>query len=122
MSFFIEDTLDACTVPTLSEALTHPCDRCCAVQRQDAGLVLTGRQASHVMAQTCAIDFHSPPERTVMSRVAGVSCMILPLNDARAIRIWCGASYGIYLWETLLDIVRDLGGAPVGLDSLHASF
>ena len=59
-----------------------------------------------------------------MTRVAGVSCMILPLQaeEAPAFRFWLDPSYGSYLWEALLEIVRDQGGDAIGLDALYPSF
>ena len=59
-----------------------------------------------------------------MTRVAGVSCMVLPLQakGAPAFRFWLDASYGSYLWEALLEIVRDQGGDAIGLDALYPSF
>ena len=54
-----------------------------------------------------------------MTRVAGVSCMLLPLKDSAGLRIWCEASLGQYLWDTLLEIVRELGGMPVGWQAIR---
>jgi hypothetical protein len=39
-----------------------------------------------------------------------------------AFRFWLDPSYGSYLWETLLEIVRDQGGDAIGFDALDPSF
>ena len=48
------------------------------------------------------------------------SCMVLRQGgeESSGFRIWCEPSYGVYLWGSLLDIVRDLGGSPVGWECL----
>ena len=90
------------------------------VRRQDASFQLTGAQSNAVLRETCGVDFSQPPDAVVMTRVAGVSCMVLPLqaNGIPAFRFWLDPSYGSYLWEALLEIVRDQGGDAFGLDAL----
>ena len=89
------------------------------VRRQDASFQLTGVQSNAVLRETCGVDFSQPPDAVVMTRVAGVSCMVLPVQakGAPAFRFWLDPSYGSYLWETLLEIVRDQGGDAIGLDA-----
>jgi sarcosine oxidase subunit gamma len=55
-----------------------------------------------------------------MTRVAGVSCSILlrEIRGIAAFQLWLDGTYGAYLWHTLEGIVRELGGAPIGLASL----
>ena len=54
--------------------------------------------------------------RLIMTRVAGVSCAVLPIEAAGIpqFRLWLDCSYGVYLWEALYEIVRDHGGEVVG--------
>lgn len=42
--------------------------------------------------------------------------MVLPrtLNGLAVFQIWADCSYGMYLWETLLGILHELGGGVVG--------
>ena len=89
------------------------------VRRQDASFQLTGVQSNAVLRETCGVDFSQPPDAVVMTRVAGVSCMVLPLQakGAPAFRFWLDPSYGWYLWKALLEIVRDQGGDAIGLDA-----
>jgi len=94
------------------------------VRRQGASFQLAGVRSNAVLRETCGVDFSQPPDAVVMTRVAGVSCMVLPLQgkEARAFRFWLDPSYGYYLWEALLEIVRDHGGGAIGLDALDPSF
>ena len=93
------------------------------VRRQDASFSLTGTRSNAVLRETCGVDFSQPPDAVVMTRVAGVSCMILPLQAEQtpAFRLWLDPSYGSYLWEALLEIVCDQGGDAIGLAALYPS-
>ena len=51
----------------------------------------------------------------------GVTTRLMSAVEVRqipAFQIWCDPSYGPYLWETLLEIVREKGGGPVGMSSV----
>jgi len=93
------------------------------VCRQDASFQLTGVRSNVVLRETCGVDFSNPQDGVVMTRVAGVSCMVLPLQAERApaFRFWLDPSYGSYLWEALLEIVRDQGGDAIGLQAFYPS-
>ncbi len=97
---------------------------CWPVRREDAALLLCGRRAPAVLAQTCSYDFRGAAGRFVMTRVALVSCSVL-VEAGEAIReedappapvyhLWAAPSYGPYLWDALLAIARECGGGPVG--------
>lgn len=93
------------------------------VLRSDTALVLSGRVAPEVLLQTCSIDFASvSPERgeLVLTTMTGVPVLVIPLvaGPAPLYRIWCDPSYGPYLYRTLLSIVEELGGGPIGVDQL----
>jgi len=89
------------------------------IRRQDASFQLTGVRSKAVLRETCGVDFSQPPDAVVMTRVAGVSCMVLRLQtkEAPTFRFWLDPSYGSYLWKALLEIVRDQGGDAMGLDA-----
>jgi sarcosine oxidase, subunit gamma len=117
--FLVEDMQGGTTCARL-EALSiphgvHP------VLRQDAALVLTGSRTVDLLLQTCSVDFGAldasarPVVLTSMVGV-GVTVAVEPLHGARRYRIWCDGTYGAYLWTTLVDVARDLGGGPVGLE------
>jgi sarcosine oxidase, subunit gamma len=115
---FIEDSVQGSILPRLEEKLRAvPTGGPYEVIRQDAAFLLSGSKAAQVLAQTCGVDFRQPDGRLVYSRVAGVSAAIRYRADLTvpAFQLWIDPSFGPYLWETLLEIVTDLGGKPVGL-------
>lgn len=120
--FLIEDANGAATCARL-EALPIP-PGVYPVLRQDAALVLTGPRAGELLLQTCSVEFAAldaaarPVVLTSMVGV-GVTVAVEPLEAARRYRIWCDGTYGAYLWTTLVDVARDLGGGPVGLEALE---
>jgi glycine cleavage system aminomethyltransferase T len=87
------------------------------VEHQEAGFLLSGGRAWEVLRQVCSYDFRDASETVVMTRAAAVSCMVLPgrVAGVPVYRIWCVPSYGVYLWDNLLQIVSGLGGSAVGL-------
>ena len=97
---------------------------CWPVRREDAALLLCGRRAPAVLAQTCSYDFRGAAGRFVMTRVALVSCSVLveagesmreeDAPPAPVYHLWAAPGYGPYLWDELLAIVRECGGGPVG--------
>jgi sarcosine oxidase, subunit gamma len=90
------------------------------VERQEAAFLLCGAKANDVLAETCGYDFRQPGSRLIMTRVAGVSCAVLPIEAAgiSTFHLWLDCSYGVYLWEALYEIVRDHGGEAVGLSCI----
>jgi sarcosine oxidase subunit gamma len=95
------------------------------VLRQDAALVLTGQRAGELLLQTCSIEFAAldPSARPVVltSMVGvGVTVAVEALGPGLRYRIWCDSTYGAYLWTTLVDVARDLGGGPIGLDAAQS--
>ena len=111
--FLLECGADSDLVSRLSADLSSLPAGIFLVPRCDATFVLAGLEARSVFAQTCAINFRqTAPQRVVFSRVAGVSCGILPQASGSAItyRLWVELSYAAYLWDTLASIVTELGG------------
>ena len=116
---FLEDGPDSHRVSQFERELSSHPSGVYLVRRQDASFLLTGVRSNAVLRETCGVDFSQPPDGVVMTRVAGVSCMILPLQaeETPAFRFWLDPSYGSYLWDALLEIVRDQGGDAIGLDA-----
>lgn len=93
------------------------------VPRADTALVLAGQGANEVLLQTCNINFKAIEGSTgelVLTSMAGVGVLVIPQHagDISLYRIWCDPSYGPYLYRTLLGIVEELGGGPLGVDGL----
>ncbi len=119
--FMIEDGAggDACA----RLALVAPTSGVYPVLRQDAELVLVGARSNELLLQTCSVDFASLDLATrpaVLTSMVGVGVTVIPEPAANSVRyrIWCDGTYGGYLWQTLVEVARDLGGAPVGQEAL----
>ena len=115
--FFFESGPAAESVGRLAAALGSSVPGVWRVERQDATFLLTGSRALEVLAQTCGINFRQAPDRRlIMSRLAGVSCAILPqpVDQVPIFRLWVDPSYAVALWETLNGIVDEFDGGIVG--------
>jgi sarcosine oxidase subunit gamma len=113
--FMVESGRDETLVERLAAALSNSPAGVYRVPREDATFLLAGPKSRSVLSQTCGIDFRSvPPQRLIYTRVAGVSCAILP--EVGVFRIWVDPSYAAYLWETLAMIVEELGGHTKGAE------
>ena len=85
------------------------------VLRQDASFSLSGSRVSELFLQTCNVDFRildSDPAQLLMTSMVGVSVVVVPLKTGASpnYRLWCDGTYGLYLWETLNEIIAELGG------------
>jgi len=126
--FLIEDAPGGTQCASLQ--LDAPPARVYPVPRQDAELVLTGPEAGELLLQTCSVDFAGldlAGRPAVLTSMVGVGVTVVaesagPASSASAwrYRIWCDATFGAYLWQTLVEVARDLGGGPVGLEALGA--
>lgn len=122
--FFLEDRMGGTTVERWRAALA-PAPGIYPVLRQDAALVLAGHRLNDLLLQTCNVNFKAltPGDGAlVMTSMTGVSVLTLWEEQAAGpvLRIWCDGTFGPYLWETLLGIAREEGGAAVGLRKLLA--
>lgn len=119
--FFIEDNLDSDRVRGISQALGRGQPDVYRVERQDASFFISGSRALRVLAQTCGYNFEEREEKLVMTRVAVVTCAVLPvrMGGLDGFRIWTSPSQGRYLWQSLLAIVRDLAGSRIGIGCLR---
>jgi sarcosine oxidase subunit gamma len=120
--FFLEDGVGGATVSRLREVL-HPAPGVYPVLRQDAALVLQGERANELLVQVCNVDFKAWPmeqQAVAMTSMVGVSVLVAWYrhNGVPSYRIWCDGTFGHYLWETLLEIAVELGGAAAGLQGL----
>jgi sarcosine oxidase subunit gamma len=73
--------------------------------------------------QTCNVNFAAldlGAQELALTSMAGVSVLVIPqrAGSIPLYRIWCDPSYGPYLYRTLLGIVEELGGGPVGMTGL----
>jgi len=92
------------------------------VLRQDASFALAGRLVNELWLQTCNVDFRTldaDPTKLLLTSVVGVSVTIVPVKTGASpcYRLWCDGNYGLYLWDTLSEIITELGGG-IALDTL----
>ncbi len=81
------------------------------VEHQTATFLLFHPEAPSLWAQTCALDVASAPtERILYTRVAGISCGVIPeaIHENRSYRIWVDYPYGPDLWKTMGEILAGL--------------
>jgi sarcosine oxidase subunit gamma len=118
---FLEDGLRGQVVSRIQDRLSANPPGVYRVERQEASFLLIGPRTGEVLSQTCGHHFRESAGQVVLSRVAGVSCRLLRVEASgiAALRIWLDPSYSVYLWETLLGIVREDGGDAVGLGCLY---
>jgi sarcosine oxidase subunit gamma len=116
--FFIEDSIAGTKVLDLTKLVRKGVPNVYPVNRADASFLLSGKRATELFAQTCGYDFRTRElNKFVFTRVAGVSCSILPrtINSIDLFQLWMDGTFGMSLWETLIEITGELGGGPVGL-------
>lgn len=115
--FFLEDGVQGDTVARVEAALDAGQPGAYRVLRQDAALILSGSRAGELFRHVSSYDFLSNEETgLVFTQVANVSCSVLPceLQGIPAFRLWTDGTFGIYIWHTLLEVARELGGDAVG--------
>lgn len=117
--FLIEDSLDSAIAPRLSAACQTLPPKVYPVLRQDLAIVLSGQRLTDLMRQTCNVNLRAlevSDRPIVLTSMIGVTVTLLPceLDGIPYHRIWCDGTYGAYFWNTLLAIVRELGGGVGG--------
>jgi sarcosine oxidase subunit gamma len=89
------------------------------VQRQDLVIELAGPRANDLLRQTCNVNFAAlARDEThgtgplVLTMMTGVGVTVVPQVGAHgaSFTIWADPSFGHYLWSTLADITKGLGG------------
>ncbi|MGI8980446.1 MAG: hypothetical protein ACR2FY_14555 [Pirellulaceae bacterium] len=87
------------------------------VLRQDAALIISGSRAGKLFRHVSSYDFINEPHGDlVFTPIASVSCSVLrqTINGFPAFRLWTDGTYGLYIWHTLLEVAKELGGGAVG--------
>lgn len=118
--FFLEEGPLGADLARLEEALATNPPNVYRVPRQDVSLLLAGREALTLLGQTCGYHFAAGGGQFVFTQVVGVACSARPrqLAAGRVWQLWADGTYGPYLWETLVEIAAELGGGPVGLETV----
>lgn len=117
--FLIEDSLESAVSPRLISqsvpAQVYP------VLRQDLAIALCGEAIDDLMRQTCNVNFGAlflAEAPVVLTSMIGVSVTVIP---GEIYRIWCDGTFGVYFWQTLLEIAAEMGGGVVGIDRFFQS-
>ncbi|MBL1457663.1 MAG: sarcosine oxidase subunit gamma [Methylophaga sp.] len=123
--FLLEDPIGVQQCKELTEQLQSG-DGVHVVLRNDASFILSGELLEELLAQVCAINLSGPmlaDNQLAMTSIAGVSVVVLRQEVAgqSLLRLWCDGTFGVYLWETLLNIIKELGGGPVGINQFFNS-
>ena len=121
-----EYLLEAASQParlTQLAAALAPAEGRYPVLRQDAGIWLAGSAAARILRQLATHDFTTLAEEdttVLLTLLGGISATVLwqPAAAGRCYAIYCDASYGSYLWTTLLSLVVAERGAAVSFDAL----
>jgi sarcosine oxidase subunit gamma len=121
--FLVEDGRHACA-PRLRASLAHGTAGVYPVLRCDASLLLAGRGALDVLAQTCNVHFAAldlAQRPLVLTLMVGVAVLVVPQwhGTSPRYRIWCDPTLGPYLTRTLLDIVIQEGGTAAEPERLE---
>ncbi len=107
--FLVE--LDSASAPQVSANAALP--RVWQLARCDHSLVLEGAAWRHALPHICSFDFErlsDEPDLVVMTLMAGISVTVIRQPQASvhltdmALRLWCDASFSIYLQECLRSL------------------
>ena len=103
------------------------------VLRQDASFIISGSRAGELFRHVSSYDFISEShDDLVFTPIAGVSCSVLrttlkaahdrpPGYELPVFRLWTDGTYGLYIWHTLLEVAKELGGGAVGAAVFYSS-
>ena len=108
---FLIEVDSAATLPLLSDA-AFP--NAWTLVRSDHSLLLDGASWPHQLAQLCSFDFtrlQDEPDLVVMTLLAGISVTLIrepttstTHSTSMALRLWCDASFSVYLQQCLHSI------------------
>ena len=121
--FLVEDGWHGNLVTPLAAKFQYGTRGVYPVLRQDGELALGGERAAELLVQVCGVNFKALKDGStdvVMTSMAGVGVIAVRqlLPSGSVYRFWCDGSYAPYLWETLLSIAKELGGATLGVEEM----
>ena len=122
--FLLEDQGESGFCATLAAAQHTAPNGVFPVQRYDLSVQLSGNKIPDLLSELCTLDLREKTlaaDTVVMTQVADISATVLrqTLNNETVYRLWCDGTYGVYMWETLVEIAQEHGG---GVVDLHALF
>ncbi len=100
-------------------------DNCYPLFCQDSHswFALTGEAGAEVMAKLCAVDMRPaafPEGAIAQTSVARINAVVVrhSLNGIPAFSLLFDSGYTPYMWEVMLDAMKEFEGAPVGISAL----
>jgi glycine cleavage system aminomethyltransferase T len=92
-----------------------------------AAFELVGPRVEELLRQLTSIDVSAgafPPGQSAHAGVARIPAILFRPNRSTLprVQLWCAREYGQYLWETLLDRARSLGGGELGAEAWRDTF
>lgn len=95
------------------------------VIRQDAAFILGGPRATDLLLETCSYPFASDTNSSlvVMTSMIGVGVTVIArrVRETTQFNVWCDPSFGLYLWSTLVEIAKEMGGGAIASDGLNST-
>ncbi len=81
------------------------------VERHDAGFLLKGPAPWKCLLNFAASTSARPQRRLILTRAGGMNCTVLPdfLGEVPTFRLWVDYTFGVAFWESLVQIIRELG-------------
>lgn len=121
--FLIEDSINSAIAPQLANACKSPPAKVYPILRQDLALGLVGDRLNDLLRQTCSFNFQAlslGDRPVVLTSMIGVAVTVIPgeSNGQSYYRIWCDRTFGMYFWQTLIQIATELGGGAIGTESI----
>lgn len=119
--FFLHDGRDGQLSERLGDIPGELVQGTRVVVRDDLEVVLGGEHASSLISELCSLDLASVENQFLLTRVAGIAAWLRveEMGEQRYYRIGCDPSYGEYLFETLLNGIRECGGGLMGHEDFY---
>lgn len=119
---FLVEAMGATTQGVIAARERFPVPGVYPVIRQDAAFILGGPRANDLLLETCSYPFagETNSRLVVMTSMIGVGVTVVPrrVRETTEFSIWCDPSFGLYLWSTLVEIAREMGGGAIASDGL----
>ena len=98
---------------------------CYALYNQDshAWLAMTGANLAETMAKVCGVDLRAenfPIGAIAQTSVARVNVIVVhhKMNGVPCFSIFCDSAAAEYMWDSLLDAMKEFDGEVIGLSAL----
>lgn len=115
---------DGTAIAALERAWSYDVSGVWPVPRRDASFwfMVTGENAAKMFAKICGIDLRPKSfanHAIAQTSVARTNCIVIrdDLGDVPAFHLLGDSASASFMWASVLDAMREFGGAPAGLDA-----